>query len=99
MLGGLIDAGLGPAIGLHSDLLWRGAIHRVVILGPDELRRQVAHLHETPHRAFVGFAASKLGNRHDAKDVVNEAFAASCGRTRISTYPRHSSATSARSWQ
>jgi RNA polymerase sigma factor (sigma-70 family) len=74
-LRGLVGAGLGPAIGLRSDWATRSAIGRVARLGPTELRRRLAVLYDTYHGSLLGYAESILHNRHDAEEVVSEAFA------------------------
>jgi RNA polymerase sigma factor (sigma-70 family) len=71
----LVADGLGPALGLRPDWGRRSGVARVARLGPEELGRRLDAVY-TDHRGdFVAHAARILGNRHDAEDVVNEAFA------------------------
>jgi RNA polymerase sigma factor (sigma-70 family) len=71
----LVAGGLGPALGLHADWRRRSAIERVARLGAAELRRRLSVIYTEHHAAFVRHAARILGNRHDAEEVVNDAFA------------------------
>lgn len=72
----LVDAGLGPVLGLgpQSDRQRRSAIGRVARLGPEELGRRLEALYRDERAVLVRRAWSVLGNREDAEDVVNEAF-------------------------
>lgn len=74
-LRGLVAAGLGAAIGLSGDWASRSAVERVARLGPEELRRRLGVLYDTHHAFLLGYAESILRNRHDAEEVVSEAFA------------------------
>lgn len=70
----LVDAGLGPVLGLRPDWRRRSAIARVARLGPDELGRRLEALYRDEQATLVRHARAMLGNREDAEDVVNEAF-------------------------
>lgn len=63
----LVTAGLDPAMGITS-------IGRVARLAPDELRRSLDDIYRSRYHDFVRYTTSRLGNRQDAEDVVNEAF-------------------------
>jgi RNA polymerase sigma factor (sigma-70 family) len=71
----LVAEGLGPALGLGADLRTRSAIERVARLGREELSRRLKDVFDTRYRELVGYAAGILGDRQDAQDVVQEAFA------------------------
>jgi RNA polymerase sigma-70 factor (ECF subfamily) len=71
----LVAEGLGPALGLAGDWRRRSAIDRVARLGPDELTRRLDDVYRGQRAALVAHAQRILGNREDAEDVVNEAFA------------------------
>lgn len=70
----LVAEGLGPAIGFSGDWRKRSAVERVARLGPEELGRRLAAIHDTHRAALVGLATKILGNRDDAEDAVSEAF-------------------------
>lgn len=70
----LVDAGLGPTIGLRADWRRRSAIERITRLGPEELNRQLDVLYREHHDDLVRYAAKVLGQHEGAEDVVNEAF-------------------------
>ena len=70
----LVAGGLGPVVGLSSDWRRRSAISRVARLGRVELASRLDVVYGTYRSSFVGYATRILGNRHDAEDVVNEAF-------------------------
>lgn len=70
----LVDAGLGPAIGLRPDWRRRSAIDRVARLGPEELEKRFEVIHHEQRPALVRYATRILGNEHDAEEVVSEAF-------------------------
>jgi len=71
----LIAEGLGPALGLTSDRQRRSAIDRVARLGAEELGLRLGDVYSRQSGSFVAHAQRILGNREDAEDVVNEAFA------------------------
>jgi RNA polymerase sigma-70 factor (ECF subfamily) len=71
----LAGDGLGPAMGLSVDRRKRASIERVARLGPEQLRRRLADVYAGHYSSFVDYANLLLGNRHDAEDVVCEAFA------------------------
>jgi RNA polymerase sigma-70 factor (ECF subfamily) len=70
----LVDAGLGPIVGLGADRRRRSAIERVARLGAEELARRLDAVYRDNRAALVRHARAVLGNREDAEDVVNEAF-------------------------
>jgi RNA polymerase sigma factor (sigma-70 family) len=67
--------GLGPAMGLAGDWRRRSAIDRVARLGPEELAHRLDDVFRRQSASLVAYAQRILGNRDDAEDVVNEAFA------------------------
>jgi RNA polymerase sigma factor (sigma-70 family) len=71
----LVSAGLGPAVGLRGDWRRRSAIERVARLDPEELKRRLGVIWAEHYDSFVAYAGRILGNRHDAEEVVGEAFA------------------------
>jgi RNA polymerase sigma factor (sigma-70 family) len=71
----LVAEGLGPAMGLDVDGRRRSAVERVARLGPEELALRVDDVYRRQSASFVAHAQRILGNRQDAEDVVNEAFA------------------------
>lgn len=63
----LVTAGLDLAMDITP-------IGRVARLAPDELRRSLDDIYRSRYHDFVRYTTSRLGNRADAEDVVNEAF-------------------------